>query len=68
MTFGTRTVTVGAVVPDAVAGWSEMLVSRAVGRSLGIVDDRYMLALPPGNMTLPRFASIMHRIIPGTSR
>ena len=67
MTFGTRTVTVGAVVPDAVAGWSEMLVSRAVGRSLGIVDDRYMLALPPANMTLPRFASIVHRIIPGTA-
>jgi D-alanyl-D-alanine carboxypeptidase-like protein len=67
MTFGTRTVTVGAVVPDPAAGWSEMLVSRAVGRSLGIVDDRYLLALPPGKMTTQRFASIMHTIIPGTA-
>jgi hypothetical protein len=67
MTFGTRTVTVGAVVPDPVAGWSEMLVSSAVGRSLGIVDDRYLLALPSEEMTLPRFASIMHRIIPDTA-
>ncbi|HEV8089114.1 MAG TPA: M15 family metallopeptidase [Actinomycetota bacterium] len=67
MTFGSRTVTVGAVVPDPVAGWSEMLVSRAVGTSLGIVDDRYLLALPPGQMTMPRFASIMHRIIPNTA-
>jgi D-alanyl-D-alanine carboxypeptidase len=67
MTFGTRTVTVGAVVSDAVVGWSEMLVSRAVGRSLGVVDDRYLLALPSGNMTLPRFASVMHALIPGTA-
>jgi len=67
MTFGSRTVTVGAVVPDPVAGWSEMLVSRAVGTSLGIVDDRYLLALPPRQMTMPRFASIMHRIIPNTA-
>jgi hypothetical protein len=66
MTFGTRTIDVGAVVPDAVAGWSELLVSRSVGRSLGIVDDRYLLAQPPGPMTFPRFAAIMHRIIPGT--
>jgi hypothetical protein len=67
MTFGTRTVTVGAVVPDPVVGWSEMLVSRSVGRAIGIVDDRYLLALPSGQTTLPRFASIMHRIIPGTA-
>ena len=67
MTFGTRTVRVGAVVPDAVAGWSEMLVSRAVGRTLGIVDDRYLLALSPGQMTMQGFASIMHRIMPDTA-
>jgi hypothetical protein len=67
MTFGTRTVTVGAVVPDLVVGWSEMLVSRTVGRSLGIVDDRYLLALPSGQMSMPRFATIMRRIIPDTA-
>jgi hypothetical protein len=41
-----------------------MLVSRAVGRSLGIVDDRYLLAEPPGQMTLPRFDALMQRLIP----
>ena len=66
MTFGARTIEVGAVVPDPVVGWSELLVSRSVGRSLGIVDDRYLLAEPPGPMTFRRFASVMHRIIPGT--
>jgi hypothetical protein len=64
MTFGSRTVRIGAVVPDPEAGWSELLVSRGVGRSLGIVDDRYLLAEPPGQMTLPRFNAVMHRLIP----
>jgi hypothetical protein len=66
MTFGTRTIEVGAVVPDPVVGWSELLVSRSVGRSLGIVDDRYLLAEPTGPMAFGRFASVMHRLIPGT--
>jgi D-alanyl-D-alanine carboxypeptidase len=42
--FGTDTVEVGLVAPDDVVGWSELLVSRGVGRRLGIVDDRYLLA------------------------
>ena len=67
LTFDGGTVEVGAIVPDAVAGWSEMLVSRAAGRPLGIVDDRYMLAEPPGTMTEQRFASIMSKLLPGTS-
>jgi hypothetical protein len=67
MTFGARTVPVGAVVPDADAGWGEMLVSRAVGRSLGIVDDRYLLAEPSGQMTPSRFDAIMRRLIPDTA-
>ena len=44
MTFGDRTVKVGLVAPDDAVGWSELLVSREVGRSLGIVDERYLLA------------------------
>jgi hypothetical protein len=67
MTFDSRTIRVGAVVPDDDVGWSEMLVSRAAGRSLGIVDDRYLLAQPPGQMTLPRFEAIMSHLIPGTA-
>ena len=44
LTFGTHTVTVGAVVPDPVVGWAEMMLSRTAGAPLGIVDDRYLLA------------------------
>ena len=47
--FGTHGVTVGAVVPDPVVGWGEMLVSRAAGSPLGIVDDRYLLATMQGH-------------------
>ncbi len=66
MTFASRTIRVGAVVPDPEVGWSEMLVSRSIGRSLGIVDDRYLLAQPPTQMTLLRFDAIMRHLIPDT--
>jgi hypothetical protein len=67
LTFGARTVEVGAIVPDEVAGWSEMLVSRMSGRALGIVDDRYLLSQPPGAMTERRFSSIMSKLLPSTN-
>src|ERR1044072_6464670 len=44
-----------------------MLVSHPVGRSLGIVDDRYLLADPPGQMTLPLFEAIVRHLIPGSA-
>jgi hypothetical protein len=67
LSFGDRTVHVGAIVPDAVAGWSEMLVSRDTGRSLGIVDDRYLLAEPGDTMTERRFASTLSALLPDTA-
>jgi hypothetical protein len=66
MTFAGRTIRVGAIVPDDVAGWSEMLVSRALGQRLGIVDDRYLLAEPGDGMHERRFASIMSNLLPDT--
>lgn len=48
LTFDGRTVTVGAVAPDETIGWSELLVNRDVGARLGIVTDRYLLALGDG--------------------
>jgi D-alanyl-D-alanine carboxypeptidase len=64
LSFGTDTVQVGLVVPDDVVGWSELLVSRGVGRRLGIVDDRYLLAqLRPGS-TRPAFTSGVASLLP----
>jgi hypothetical protein len=45
LVFGDVTVKVGAVAPDDVVGWSELLVNRDVGARLGIEHDRYLLAL-----------------------
>ena len=45
LSFGDVEVRVGAIVPDDAVGWSEMLVSRPVGASLGISHDRHLLGL-----------------------
>src|SRR5436853_348444 len=61
LVFGSESVTVGAGVPDPVVGWSEMLVSRATGSRLGIVDDRYVLAKMSGR---PTDSAFLHTIQP----
>jgi hypothetical protein len=53
LTFRTGTVRVGAVVPDDAVGWAEVLVSRDVGRRLGITHERYLLAQPTRDLTRP---------------
>jgi hypothetical protein len=62
--LATGSVEVGAIVPDDVAGWSELLVSRAEGTRLGIVDDRYLLSMPSGSMTEARFAALLAHLLP----
>ena len=57
--FGDRSVRIGAVVPEELIGWSEMLVSREVGVRLGIVDDRYLWAFPE-RPTLDAFERLVH--------
>jgi hypothetical protein len=62
--FDDRSVRVGAVVPEELIGWSEMLVSREVGTRLGIVDDRYLWALPEGKPGLEAFERMVRPLIP----
>lgn len=63
LTFESETVTVGAVAPDEVVGWSEILVNRQVGARLGIAHDRYLLALGEG-LTSKRFAQVVRSFLP----
>ena len=49
--FRTGTVRVGAIVPDAAVGWSEVMLSRDVGRRLGIEHERYVLGLAADPLT-----------------
>jgi D-alanyl-D-alanine carboxypeptidase len=51
LVFRTGSVRVGAVVPDDAVGWSEVLLSREVGRQLGIRHERYLLAQPSERLT-----------------
>jgi len=59
-----QTVTVGYVAPDAVVGWSEMLVSRDVGAKLGISDDRYLLAQMSGHPSDRVFETDVDTLLP----
>jgi D-alanyl-D-alanine carboxypeptidase len=67
LSFGNVTVKVGAVAPDDVVGWSEMLVNRDVGRRLGITDERYLLAFADPAMTLPHFTTDVRSLLPAGS-
>ncbi len=64
MTFGAHTVDVGAVVPDAAVGWSEMMVSREAGIALGITDERYLLAQPDGSPSETTFGRWVGGLLP----
>jgi hypothetical protein len=63
--FGGAEVRVGLVVPDEVVGWAEILVSREVGRHLGIVHDRYLLSMPERRMTERRTRRTLAPLLPG---
>jgi D-alanyl-D-alanine carboxypeptidase len=57
--FRRGSVRVGTVVPDDAVGWSEVMVSRAVGRRLGITHERYVLAHPRDHLTRRAWRRIM---------
>jgi hypothetical protein len=44
--FGAVQIQVAAVLPDELVGAQELLVSRAVGREIGVTHDRYALIQP----------------------
>jgi hypothetical protein len=67
ISFGGATVKVGATAPDDAIGWSELLVSRDVGRRLGIEHERYLLAFGTDAMTLSRFTDDVRSLIPADS-
>jgi len=46
MRFGDVRIEVAAILPDELVGASELMVSRDVGRSIGVTQDRYALVVP----------------------
>ena len=59
---GGRRITVGAVVPDAVASWSELLVSRETGARLGIRTPRFALLQMSGRPSASALSSRIRRL------
>jgi hypothetical protein len=53
--------TIGAIVPDEVASWSELMVARDVGRPIGVKHDRFALLTLKGH---PSQARLARRIAP----
>jgi hypothetical protein len=54
-------VVVGAIVPDEVVAWSEVMVSRETGRELGVRHDRFALLRMGGD---PTEAELARRVAP----
>jgi hypothetical protein len=61
--FRTGTVRVGAVVPDAAVGWSEVMLPREVGRRLGIAHERFLLARPAKPLTRVAWRRMLRPLI-----
>lgn len=62
---GTR-VRIAAVLPDELVGAAELLVSRATGRRIGVVRDRYVLLQPPNGerVTSAELRGALRRLLP----
>jgi len=56
MIFPGGRITVGAIVPDEVVAWSEVMVPRKTGRPLGVRHDRFALLRMSGEPTEARLA------------
>ncbi len=61
---GGVSVTVGAVVPDPVASWSEVLVSRAVAARIGVHSAKFALLAVDGKPTVPVMAWRIRALLP----
>ena len=61
--FGPVTVPVPAALPDELMGATELLVSRATAARLGVSRERYALLHPAKEVSTPRLAAMLRRII-----
>jgi D-alanyl-D-alanine carboxypeptidase len=62
--FGRVKVRIAAILPDELVGAQELMVSRRVGRTIGVVHDRYALLQPSGHPTDRSLRKQLHTILP----
>ena len=63
--FGDVRIEVAAILPDELVGAHELMVSRGVGRSIGVTQDRYTLVVPDGARTARAVERLLRPILPG---
>jgi len=62
--FGDVRIEVAAILPDELVGAHELMVSRVVGRSIGVTQDRYALVVPDHARTVPAVQRLLDPILP----
>ena len=62
--FGAVRIEVAAILPDELVGAHELMVSREVGRSVGVTQDRYALVVPDRARTAPAVERLLDPILP----
>ena len=62
--FGSVRVQVAAVLPDELVGAQELMVSRPIGREIGVTHDRYALLQPSGHATDESLTKQIQSILP----
>jgi outer membrane lipoprotein-sorting protein len=66
--FGDVRVTIAAVLPDELVGANELLVSRVLGRRIGVTRDRYALLQLREDADPTRLASRLRTLLPAGAR
>jgi hypothetical protein len=62
--FGPVRVRVAAILPDELVGANELLVSRDLGRRIGVSRDRYALLVTEGEPSARRLTTAIRRVLP----
>jgi hypothetical protein len=66
MRFGDVRIEVAAILSDELVGAHELLVSREVGRSIGVTRDRYALVVPDAARTVSKVERLLDPILPAS--
>lgn len=64
MRFGDVRVEIAAVLSDELVGAHELMVSREVGRSIGVTRDRYAIVVPEGKATVRSVERLLRPVLP----
>ena len=62
--FGDVRIEVAAILPDELVGAHELMVSREVGRSIGVTHDRYALVVPEHARSARAVERLLDPILP----